>query len=71
MTMIRLSADGRRSIITRAIEKLADEIGTYNLTHDNVAEACAVETSRHTVKHYFRTKQRLYDVANEYLRSKD
>ena len=71
MKMVRLSADERRSIITRAIEKLADEIGTYNLTHDNVAEACTVETSRHTVKHYFRTKQRLYDVASDYLYAKE
>ena len=60
--MIRLTARERRSIIVEAIIKLADDIGKYNLTHDNVAEACTVETSRHTVKHYFRTKQKLYDV---------
>lgn len=60
--MIRLTADERREVIEQAIVKLAAEIGKYNLTHDNVAEACSVDTSRHTVKHYFRTKQKLYDV---------
>lgn len=60
--MIRLTADERREIIAQAIDKLAREIGKYNLTHDNVAAACSVDTSRHTVKHYFRTKQKLYDV---------
>lgn len=63
MRTIRLSAEERRAVITTAIERLAIEIGVYNLTHDNVAEACSVQTSRHTVKHYFRTKKQLYDVA--------
>lgn len=71
MKTLRLSAEERRDVIVTAIKKLIDGgCQTYELTHDNVAEACSVETSRHTVKHYFRTKQRLYDTASDYLHEK-
>ena len=65
--MIRLSADQRKGVILKAIGKLAVEIGVYGITYDNVAETCEVETSRHTVKHYFRTKQLLHAAASDHL----
>ena len=67
MKMIRLTKEERRDVITTAIRRLIDGgMNTYDLTHDNVADACSTETSRHTVKYYFKTKQRLYDVASDY-----
>jgi len=61
---VRLTTDERREVIVGAILKVAEDIGKYNLTHDNVAFACTVTTSRHTVKHYFPAKQDLYDIVD-------
>lgn len=65
--IVRLTSEERRAVIVAAIQRLAVSLGTYSLNHDNVAEACDTHTSRHTVKHYFRTKQALYDVASDHL----
>ena len=62
--MIRLTSERRREVIITAISSIVtEEDKIYTLTHDSVAEACEIPTSRHTVKHYFRTKQALYDEA--------
>ena len=69
--MIRLSSEQRRQVILDAIKTLAETEGVYNITYDNVAAACEVETSRHTVKHYFKTKTLLHNTAEKLLKPTD
>lgn len=43
-----------------AAVQVANKDGLLAVTFDSVAEACTVTTSRHTVKHYFKTIPSLY-----------
>jgi AcrR family transcriptional regulator len=43
-----------------AAVQVANKKGLLAVTFDSVAEACTVSTSRHTVKHYFKTIPALY-----------
>jgi len=40
-------------MILQAALKIAREKGLTALTHGAVAKRCAIQTSQHTVKHYF------------------
>lgn len=51
--MPKLRASQRKRVIINAAAKVAEDIGLVNITFTNVADACAVETSDSTVRHYF------------------
>ena len=53
LIMTRMSAVHRRQMIRRNAAVVASEIGLANLTFNNVADACPVQTSPSTVRHYF------------------
>lgn len=50
----------RRKIMLAAAVEIANTHGLLAVTFDSVADACKIKTSRHTVKHYFRTIPGLY-----------
>lgn len=52
--MVRLSAENRRRMIAQAALKVAkDPCGLAGVNHSAVAKRCPVQTSTHTVRHYF------------------
>lgn len=55
----RLEADKRKALILSAAITVANNDGLGRVNFDSVSAACRVETSRHTVKHYFPTKAEL------------
>jgi AcrR family transcriptional regulator len=55
----RFSPRVRRLVILDAAVALANEKGILEVTFDNVADRCQVDTSKHTVRKYFGTVQAL------------
>ena len=51
--MARMNAAHRKRMIRTNAAVLAAEIGLAELTFENVAEKCPVDTSPSTVRHYF------------------
>ena len=58
----RMNAANRKRMIRVNAAVLAGEIGLANITFENVADRCPVETSASTVRHYFRY---LHDLQTE------
>lgn len=52
--MTRMNAHHRKRMIRVNAAILANEIGLAELTFENVASKCPVETSPSTVRHYFK-----------------
>lgn len=61
-TVRRFKPAVRRKIMLAAAVAIANEKGLLAVTFDNVADRCSVDTSRHTVKYYFRTIPALYSA---------
>lgn len=57
----KLTGDERRSLIVTAAVDVANKEGLAEVTYEKVARRCAVQTSKHTVKHYFPLKSRLFE----------
>lgn len=58
--MRRLQPDQRRSVIIVAAVREATDKGLANVTHGSVAKRCSLQTSIHTVRHYFETQTQLW-----------
>lgn len=56
----KLTAEQRRSVILQAGVGIANEFGLTACKTLNVAAACAYETSIHSVRRYFLTKDDLW-----------
>jgi DNA-binding transcriptional regulator YbjK len=65
MAILRLDGATRRKLILDAARKVADREGVLHLTHENVAEACEVDTSAATVRRYFHTTADLRDAVSK------
>lgn len=62
---VRLPHSARLAIITDAAVKVANEDGLDQVSHQKVADACSVETSFETVRHYAPRKNDLYVLVLE------
>lgn len=58
--MRRLQPDQRRTVIITAAVREAKDKGLVNVTHGSVAKRCTLQTSAHTVRHYFETQTQLW-----------
>jgi AcrR family transcriptional regulator len=56
----RLHKDHRRAMIIQAGVKLAVRIGLSEVTYDNLARECAVDTSAATVRYHFKNYRALW-----------
>lgn len=57
---MRLKPDQRRTVIITAAVREAREKGLAGVTHGSVAKRCVMQTSVHTVRHYFDTQTLLW-----------
>lgn len=59
---VRIGIDSRRSVIVNAAVSIAEREGLERVTHGAVAKRCVVQTSTPTVRHYFSTKDELWQA---------
>lgn len=60
--MVKLTGEQRKAVILNAAVRLGRQRGIHNVTHGNVAKACSIQTSVHTVRSWYGTKQELWDA---------